>query len=266
MKVSPKHKELQNHIHHYWIVKDSNKLFSSNNRVYGYPGIRPEIIIILKGYLTYTYLGKTYKTNKSLLASHIDSNFLFDSDNLEQFIIVQFKPRSISSLLPFTKYSSQHLKQNSLCNFQDVFLHVDKLERNLLKENTSSSCAILDEFFSKILTTNYNGFLADLLFDLPYDQGITQLLEKTGYSLSTLERHVKKETGLTPKAFLNLKKYKAAIEEINLNQNTDWQYYVNKYNYFDQSHFIKTMKGFTNFTPTQLVRNANLISFRPEYY
>lgn len=42
MKISPKIKELENHIHHYWIVKDSNKLFSPNSRVYGYPGIRPD--------------------------------------------------------------------------------------------------------------------------------------------------------------------------------------------------------------------------------
>lgn len=266
MKISPKLKELQNHIHHYWIVKDTNKLFSTNNKVYGYPGIRPEIIIILKGYLKYTYLGKSCKTNKSILASHIDGNFLFDSDDLEQFIIVQFKPRSISSLLPFTKYSSKQLKRDSLCNFEDVFPNVNQLEKNLLKQESSESCDILDDFFWRALQVDNRGFLIDLLFDLPFDAGIPMMLDKTGYSLSTLERHVKKETGLTPKAFLSLRKYKAAVEEINATQNTDWQYYIEKYNYFDQSHFIKTIKAFTSFTPTQLVNNANLISFRPEYY
>lgn len=90
------------------------------------------------------------------------------------------------------------------------------------------------------------------------------ILEKTGYSLSTLERHVKRETGLTPKAFLGLRKYKAAVEEIHNNQHQDWQYYVEKYNYTDQSHFIKTVKRYTGFTPTQLIKNPNLISFRPE--
>ena len=83
MKIVPQSKDLQDHINHYWIVKDSNRLFQSNTKVFGYPGIRPEIIIILRGHLTYTYLGKTYKTDKSLLASHIDSSFLFDSEKLE---------------------------------------------------------------------------------------------------------------------------------------------------------------------------------------
>ena len=266
MKVLPKLEELRNHINHYWIVKDTHEFFQSNNKVYGYPGIRPEIIIILKGYLKYTYLGKTYKTNQSLLASHIDSNFLFDSDNLEQFIIVQFKPRSISSLLPFTNYSSQELKHNSLCNFEDVFRDVAKLEKNLLEQDSCESCEILDTYFWKIINTAYNGFLINFLFDLSFDAGIPEVLEKTGYSLSTLERHVKKETGLTPKAFLNLRKYKAALEEIHLDQNPDWQYYINKYNYFDQSHFIKTIQAFTNFTPTQIANNFNLISIRPKYY
>lgn len=266
MKIFPHFEELKNHITHYWYVKDSSKLFNTNSKVFGYPGVRPEIIIILKGYLTYTYLGKTYKTNKSILASHIDGNFLFDSKKLEQFLIVQFKPRSISSLLPFTNYSGYQLKQNSLCYFEDVFQEVIKLEENLLGKSSSICREILDDFFMKNLNADFNGFLLDLLHDLPYDAGIPQVLEKTGYSISTLERHVKKETGLSPKAFLRLRKYKAALEEIHLDQNPDWQYYVHKYNYFDQSHFIKTVKAFTSFTPSQIVANSNLISFRPKYF
>ncbi len=267
MKLFPQIKELQDHINHYWVVKDSNGLFSSSPKVYGYPGIRPEIIIILKGYLSYTYLGKTYRTNKSVLASHIKNNFLFDSSNLEQFIIVQFKPRSISSLLPFTKYTSKQLMKHSLCNFKDVFgKEVIKIERELLHKNASFSIDILDAFFWKIMNKNFNGFVMDLLFDLSFDESIPMILEKTGYSQSTLERHVKTETGLTPKAYLGLRKYKAAVEEIHLTTNPDWQYFVNKYNYTDQSHFIKTIKKYTGFTPTQLINTPNLISFRPEYY
>lgn len=266
MKISPHFEDLKQHINHYWIVQDTNKLFHANSKVFGYPGVRPEIIIILKGHLTYTYLGRTYKTDKSLLASHIDGSFLFDAKNLDQFVIVQFKPRSIASLLPFTNYTGRQLKQNSLCYFEDVFPDANNLESDLLGQSPSGCCEILDDYFRKKLKSNFNGFLLDLLFDLPYDAGIPQILKKTGYSLSTLERHVKKETGLTPKRYLSLRKYKAAIEEIHLDRNHDWQHYVEKYNYFDQSHFIKTIKAFTNFTPNQIVANANLISYRPKYF
>jgi len=266
MKLFPKVKELENHINHYWIVENSNNLFLSTSKVYGYPGIRPEIILILKGRLKYTYLGKTYQTDKSILASHINGNFLFDSDHLEKFIIIQFKPRSISSLLPFTKFSSKQLMHNSICNLEEIFDDVEQLEKSLCDRETSTCCDILDSYLWKKMNKGFSGFLVELLFDLPFDAGIPLVLEKTGYSLSTLERHVKNETGLTPKAYLGLRKYKAAVEEIHLNENTDWQYYVDKYNYFDQSHFIKTVKSYTGFTPTQLIKAPNLISFRPEYY
>ena len=259
--------ELSTHISHYWIVQNSNDIFLSNSKVYGYPGIRPEIILIIKGYLTYTYLGTTHKTNKSILASHINGNFLFDSSNLDQFIIIQFKPRSLSSLLPFTNFSSKQLMHNSLCTLEDVFgKDVEKLERDLKDISNEECVSILDSFLLKKLSKGYTGFIMEMMYDISYEESIQKLLSKTNYSISTLERHVKKETGMTPKAFLNLKKYKAAVEEIHNDDNYDWQHYVNKYNYTDQSHFIKTIKKYTGFTPTQLMRAPNLISFRPEYY
>jgi len=104
------------------------------------------------------------------------------------------------------------------------------------------------------------------MHDVSYEESIQNLLSKTNYSISTLERHVKREIGMTPKAFLSLKKYKEAVEEIHNDDDYDWQYYVDKYNYTDQSHFIKTIKRYTGFTPTQLIKAPNLISFRPEYY
>jgi len=266
MKRFPQAKELENHISHYWMVKKSSDLFLSTSKVYGYPGIRPEIILILDGYLSYTYLGKTYQTNKSMLASHLDSNFLFDSQHLKQFILVQFKPRSLSSLLPFTNFSSKQLMHNSICDLEEFFgAEVNTLERELRNKEAKVCCDVLDAFFLKKLNKSFSGFIAEMMFDLPFDQNLSHILEKTGYSRSSLERYVKNETGLTPKAFLGLRKYKAAVEEFHKIKNPDWQYYVEKYNYSDQSHFIKTVKKYTGFTPTELIKVQNLLSFRPEY-
>lgn len=268
MKLQPQIEELKEHLNHYWIVNDSSKLFLSTNKVYGYPGIRPEIIFVLKGQLKYNYLGQTQTSHKSILASHIHSNFLFDSSALEQFIIVQFKPRSLSSLLPFTKFSSQQLMHNSLCYLEDVFgqKEVHFLENALRTQTIEQSAATLDDWFWKRLDKKHSGFVTEMICELEEHEGITTMLEKTGYSLSTLERHIKKETGLSPKSFLSLRKYKAVVEEIYKTQNYDWQYYVDKYGYFDQSHFIKTIKRYTGFTPSQLVKTPNLISFRPGFY
>lgn len=266
MKLKPKLSALEDHINHYWVVDNCKRLFVDNPKVYGYPGIRPEIIIILKGHLEYVYQRKRIKTTDSILASHIKDRFLFDSTHLEQCIFVQFKPRSISSLLPFTKYRSEVLMKDSLCSFKDVFesTKVIELEQALLNRSSEDCVGILDEFFAEKLSTSHRGFLIDILNDLDYTNEMSTILNKTGYSQSTLERHVKKETGMTPKAFLKLRKYKTAIEEVYETENHDWQYYINKYNFFDQSHFIKTIKSYTNFTPSQLVNASNLLTFRPQ--
>ncbi len=267
MKYHSQSQVLSDHINHYWIVEDASELFSSNPKVLAYPGIRPEIVIIIKGYLTYTYMGKTHKVNKSILASHIHSHFLFDSTHLEKFIIVQFKPRSVSALLPFTQYSSDQLMAQSVCFFEDVFgSEVAKLEQSLLHRDGEQCVHMLDSFFSRRLRPQPAQFLIDMLSNLSYESGIRTLLNETGYSISTLERHVKKETTLTPKRFLNLRKYKAAVEEIHSSQNQDWQYYVHKYHYSDQSHFIKSIKRYTAHTPSQLIKSPNLISIRPAYF
>ncbi|MFK8056066.1 MAG: helix-turn-helix domain-containing protein [Saprospiraceae bacterium] len=266
MKLLPQLTELQQHINHYWVVEESPDVFRTETKVFEYPGVRPEIILILKGHLTYTYLGKTYRTDKSMLASHISGRFLFDSSNLEQFIFIQFKPRSVASLLPFTGLSGSQLMGNSFCPLDEVFgKEVTHLEQELIEKSEEEYGNILDTFFAKKLATGHSSFLMEMMSDLTYSDGISAVLDKTGYSLSTLERHVKRETGLTPKTYLGLRKYKAAVEEINLSQNADWQHYVNKYDYFDQSHFIKTVKRYTGFTPGQLLKTPDLINLRPAY-
>ena len=156
---------------------------------------------------------------------------------------------------------------NSLCDLEEVFgEEAQRLERDLQGTSDEECVGVLDSFFLRKLSKGYTGFIMEMMFDSSYEDSISSLLKKTKYSISTLERHVKKETGMTPKAFLNLKRYKAAVEELHNDTNCDWQHYVNKYNYTDQSHFIKSIKRYTGFTPTQLVKAPNLISFRPEYY
>ncbi len=267
MKFTPQIKALQNHINYYWEVKNSQSLFRSENIVYGYPGIRPDIILIVKGFMEYTYLGRKHRTDKGLLASHLHGPFIFDTTNLEHFVMVQFQPRSIAALLPFVSYSSVQLMENPICNLEEVFgLEVTKLELALKQCEDGEAPAILDQFFWKRLGKSHRGFLIELLFDLPYAKEIPLILKKTGYSQSTLERYVKMETGLTPKAFLNLRKYKATLEDMYFNRTSDWQYFVEKYNYTDQSHFIKTVKKYTGFTPSQLIKTPNLLAFRPNYF
>ena len=58
---------------------------------------------------------------------------------------------------------------------------------------------------------------------------IQTIIKATNYSYSTLERYFKRDTGLTPKKFQSLQRYKKAIRELYVTRNSDWQHYVVKY-------------------------------------
>ncbi len=272
MKHLPQHSELSKYIDHYWVIDSAEDLFQSSRVVYDYPGIRPEIILMLKGKLDFRYLGITGETNKHLLASHIDEEFLFDAKHLDRFIVIQFKPRSLSALLPFINISPKDLIRKSVCDAEEVFGDsINTLADHLKEVSEDQMSDILDDWFLERMDKESTGFVTEIFNEVEQNKNtsfdssrsLQAMKDITRYSYSTLERYFKKETGMTPKKYQTLGRYKAAVEEIYDTQNDDWTHYVAKYGYFDQSHFIKEVKRYANFTPAQLLRTPGLRTFRP---
>lgn len=264
MKLRPTCKELQQYIDHYWIVQDVPSLFQQAPPLYEYPGITPELILVIKGYYTYHYQGRTNKIHHSKLYSFLHQDIKLDLSTLNAFVIIQFKSRALSSLLPFVKYSAEELMNQPICKVEDlVGPSVNTLCRHLEKLPPQQMVSILDEWLRAMLRPQQTGFLAEMANELPAYCTPAVLRKLTGYSYATLKRHFKRDTGLTPKTYHSLQRYKLAVQEIYQTRNNDWQYYIDKYGYYDQSHFIKELKRYTTFTPQQLLQTPGLISFRP---
>ena len=51
---------LHKHIDYYWIVRDSYDLFSNQSCLNAYPGITPDLILVLDGHFNFNYLGQNY--------------------------------------------------------------------------------------------------------------------------------------------------------------------------------------------------------------
>ncbi|RZN82012.1 MAG: AraC family transcriptional regulator [Winogradskyella sp.] len=263
MKIRPENKELRKYIDYYWIVKDSEKVFGSATSILAYPGISPELIIILDGNLTFSYENKFISTSNSLLENHIKRNFTLYPQTLKSFIFVRFKSKSLASLVPFLNESASELAKVDLSDANKVFGKEFKLFTNHLRNLYPESIAeALDEWFYSKLNKNHNGFVTEFFQEIGYTNTLKELKEYTNYSYSTLERYFKKETGMTPKKFQTLKRYKAAVEEIYDTNNNDWFHYILKFGYHDQSHFIKEIKKFTTFTPEQLLHISSLRTYR----
>ena len=200
-----------------------------------------------------------------MMFSHIESHFICYPKRLQLFIIVQFKSRSLSSVQPFTDLSAPDLMKNPACKADLVFGEgINRLTDYLKKLPPTAMAAELDDWFLRRLDRGKEGFVTEVLGERSGINNLTEIREKTNYSYSTLERYFKKETGMTPKKFQSLQRYKQAVEEIYNSRSDDWMHYVEKYNYYDQSHFIKEVKRYTRFTPSQLLQIPGILDYRPK--
>ncbi|GGG40030.1 hypothetical protein GCM10011344_46110 [Dokdonia pacifica] len=266
MLFEPQIPELQRHIDHYWIVEDITQLSFGNNQLYAYPGITPDMIIVLEGYYTIDYMGKRLKSNKSQLFSFIHKEVVMDLTHLKSCIIIKFKSRGLSSLKPFLDLNSDALMRDSIAYIDDVFdSKIERFKVHLQTLTTAEMAAELDQWLFTHYTKEREGFVVEMAQEISASCDLKTIMEATKYSYSTLERHFKRDTGLTPKKFQSLQRYKQAIRELYTTQNADWQHYIHTYGYYDQSHFIKEIKRYTSFTPAQLLQTPAFIQVRPKY-
>ena len=266
MVFTPKLSEIKRHIDHYWILNGQDLLTLNSNHMYAYPGITPDMIIVLEGYYTMTYMGKTISSNRSQLFSFIHREVRIDFSRLKRCVIVKFKSRGLSSLQPFIGKDVDMIMRDSVAFAEDVFgPDLNILVNRLLKGDYVAQINELDHWFLSHYQKEHEGFVIEMSQEVSTNCDLHTIMEATGYSYSTLERYFKKETGLTPKRFQTLQRFKRAMRELSITKNNDWLHYVAQYGYYDQSHFIKEIKRFTKYTPSELLQVPTFIQVRPEY-
>ncbi len=78
---------------------------------------------------------------------------------------------------------------------------------------------------------------------------ITELADKTGISISSLERRFQRQTGLTPKAYSKILRFNRVFKLIRETGATKWQDIIYRCGYYDQAHFIKEFAKYAGDTP-----------------
>lgn len=196
MIYKPQDKTIAKHIDYYWIVENSKQALSNNALLHAYPGVTPDLIIVLEGYYEYNYLGKTIKQSKSKLFSFIHDEVQLNLSTLGSFILVKFKSRALSSLQPFVSYTSREIMDNPV-NFSDYAFNgtISQLS-NLLKHLSESEVVtFLDHWFLSYYKKEREGFVVEMAENICPDFSLQKIMEATNYSYSTIERHFKRETG-----------------------------------------------------------------------
>lgn len=125
-------------------------------------------------------------------------------------------------------------------NFDDAINKITKYFLKYLKENRSYD--LLNSIILEMEKSADNFKIKNLALQF-------------NLSESAFERFFKKMTGITPKAYSNIIKFKNVFNNINNKLSTEELYY-------DQSHLIKSCKKYTGKTPTELLKSTEEITLK----
>jgi len=87
---------------------------------------------------------------------------------------------------------------------------------------------------------------------------VSEAAELTGLSPKRLIATFRNEIGLTPKAYLRVRRLQAALRLLDSGSG-DGADVAAALGYFDQPHFVREFRGFTSITPTQYVQRRSAL-------
>jgi len=90
----------------------------------------------------------------------------------------------------------------------------------------------------------------------PTQLSIEELMFKTEYSQKHTTKMFKDQVGLTPKAFMNIVRFRKTIQEIGTGKPIQWSRLAADCGYYDQAYFIHDFKHFSGFTPIQYQKQS----------
>ena len=255
---------INNYIENIWIGENLSVRKSHSENLISYPGITPELLIPLDGHIEYRYKNEMRRTSKSVLFSFLHEKIQNDFSLLQRFVIISFKSSAIAGLLPFISVKPSDLINDPVIEADLIF--GDKINRLQKHLSILHNDVIPDEILG-IMNASFSptyGFMSEFMGEWGNDFSLENIRKHTRYSYSTIERRFKSETGINPKQFFTLRRFKNAFVNLVTTKNTNWMDYVAKYGFFDQSHFIKEIKRYSGLTPSQVLDQKNLLNYRPD--
>ncbi len=264
-KFLPQDARLREHIDYYWIVDESEGFVHLCDPVHEFPSLAPELVLGIRGVLRYQYLGRMRATRQSILFGYIERGLTVYPAELEQMIVVKFKPRGLSSVVPFLWLRAPELIREAVVSAHEVFgSALDRVERHVVNLPALRIADELDAWLLEQLDERRAGIVHEVAATVTPTTSVRDLAVLTQSSYSTLARHFKADTGLTPKQFLLRHRFKHVLADLFRTGSTDWFDYVTRYGYHDQPHFIREIKRYTGYTPSQLLALPYLTHHRPE--
>ena len=191
---------------------------------------------------------------------------IFLYDRLRTFFVI-FQPWGAYQLLGI----HQGECENTYNNLTDLLGSPAKILKVELADKTApvEIMAVVERFFLKrmarVKKSVDNIRLANVLgrIHLCSHQSslIKNICHNEGYSMSRLERHMKRIVGVTPKQYQRIIRFNTALQYISRNpSHCNWSQVADRFGYFDQTHFIKEFRFFYGKTPAEFASNDRFLS------
>jgi len=214
------------------------------------------------------YLGKPLSvSNNELPKAHTvcpRKMFSFDKERKVSFISVRFKSGSFRhfSSIPFSELNDNYYSVQTLWKKKGENL-LSKLENNKkieiqIKEIELFLEGIFDDYHDK-KNDKWDSIIDELYYNFKNNK-IGKISQNANLSLRQFERGFKNQFGITAKEFQKITRFQEVIKSILLGKKPDYLNTILDNGYFDQSHFIKEFRSFTQKTPLEYFTDENFNS------
>jgi AraC-like DNA-binding protein len=262
------HPKLAEHIQSYFLIDadpsvnlntDYEKDFLNNH-----PQGTIDLMFALRGGIKLAnYKGDEFSLSQIFVMAQQEGFFKIDFAPDIRIAGVVFYAESFTKLFNF----SMSELTNKGCDVQDD-LSETYLELHERLCNTHFDDNLFGEinhfFIRELASSDYSFTKFDRLIRWMRMEGeqknIGELASMANMSEKTLQRHMKKVTGVTPKSFGNILRFNSVLKLIDSSEELDWQDILFRSGYYDQAHFIKDFKRFTGLTPTEFMKENETLS------
>lgn len=176
-------------------------------------------------------------------------------------IVVEFQPLGLYAIL------GERIKDtvDGSLDGAEVFPGIEELIPHMENRSFTEKCSELDSFFTGLLGNRkplqHPGLenALEVLQKPAKQRSIESILDSAGLSSRHFRRIFKQMIGVSPKLYSRILRMERVLQEFH--QNPDLDYLERVHGFYDQSHFIREFKRFTNVTPRRLLRafqNANV--------
>lgn len=137
-----------------------------------------------------------------------------------------------------------------------IYKYFDELQDRLWNLNRSEEAVLLiEQFLIKYIEKNAKIGVGDFspvmnyMFSNPTKLSVKEIALKFKCSERWIERMCASQTGLSPKKWIRLIRFRSVVNYWLKTPQTSWMEIVVRFNYHDQSHLIKDFRDFTGNSP-----------------